>query len=416
MARTFVGIGFGPIQSGLFLLEAHRSGNFDRLVVAEIVPEVVDAVRQSAGRFTINVAAADGIRSQQVDGLQICDPRQSEDHAQLVSAIAAADEVATALPSAEFYHRGSPSPAQLLAEGFRLKLESSDSPRTVVYAAENNNRAAELLREAVLAELHAAGRRQLDDRVQFVNTVIGKMSGQVSCADQISDAGLEPLVAGCGQAVLVEEFNRILISQIKLPDFERGIEVFQEKPNLLPFEEAKLYGHNSTHALMGLLADRKQLTFMSEVSRAGLLEFCEQAFVEESGGALCQRHAGVDPLFTQEGWQEYVQDLLRRMTNPYLQDRVDRVIRDPQRKLAWDDRLVGTMRIALENGIEPRRYALGAAAAVELLLAEEPQQSMSTLLESVWGEAADSHESRATIIDGIRAARDELQIGYPVGG
>lgn len=45
VVRTFVGIGFGPIQSGLFLLEAHRSGNFDRLVVAEIVPEIVDAVR-----------------------------------------------------------------------------------------------------------------------------------------------------------------------------------------------------------------------------------------------------------------------------------------------------------------------------------------------------------------------------------
>jgi len=49
---------------------------------------------------------------------------------------------------------------------------------------------------------------------------------------------------------LVEAFNRILISKTSFGDtlatrgFHRGIEVFEEKPDLLPFEEAKLYGHN----------------------------------------------------------------------------------------------------------------------------------------------------------------------------
>ena len=52
-----------------------------------------------------------------------------------------------------------------------------------------------------------------------------------------------------------------------------------------------------------------------------------------------------------------------RMTNPWLQDAVARVIRDPQRKLAWNDRLIGTMRLALDANIEPKRYARGAAAA-----------------------------------------------------
>ena len=41
MQKTFVGFGFGPIQSGLFLLEAFRSGNFDRYVVAGRVAKVV---------------------------------------------------------------------------------------------------------------------------------------------------------------------------------------------------------------------------------------------------------------------------------------------------------------------------------------------------------------------------------------
>ena len=56
------------------------------------------------------------------------------------------------------------------------------------------------------------------------------------------------------------------------------------------------------------------------------------------------------------------------------------MIRDPRRKLGLDDRLVGTMRVALEQGIEPKRYALGAAAAVELLLAEHPGWTVAEVL------------------------------------
>ena len=47
--KTFVGIGFGPIQSGLFVSEAYRSGNFDRLTVAEVDESTVRAVRDSGG-------------------------------------------------------------------------------------------------------------------------------------------------------------------------------------------------------------------------------------------------------------------------------------------------------------------------------------------------------------------------------
>lgn len=408
MAKTFVGIGFGPIQSGLFLLETAKSGNFGRLVVAEVVPEVVAAVRQCGGRYWVNVAEAQGIRSQQITGLEIYNPLDAGDVPQLLSAVAAADEIATALPSMEFYQRGSPSPAELLARGLRRKLATRDLPPAVIYAAENHNHAAEQLRDAVLARLDTDESSRLADRVQFVNTVIGKMSGVVTDPRQIRRDGLVPLVEGRSHAVLVEQFNRILISQIRLAGFQRGIDAFQEKADLLPFEEAKLYGHNAAHALMGYLANRQRLTFIHEVDSTGLLNYVERAFLDESGGALCHRHAGVDPLFTPAGWAEYVRDLLVRMVNPYLRDRVDRVIRDPQRKLGWDDRLVGTMRLALEHGIEPRRYALGAAAAVELLLAEQPGQSIAEVLASAWCMGAELQDDHRRIVDWIEQAREEL--------
>ncbi|MBM3790921.1 MAG: hypothetical protein FJW35_11320, partial [Acidobacteria bacterium] len=59
--KTFVGFGFGPIQSALFLYEAYRSGNFERYVIAEIEAVLVSAVRAAGGRYAINIAHPEGI-------------------------------------------------------------------------------------------------------------------------------------------------------------------------------------------------------------------------------------------------------------------------------------------------------------------------------------------------------------------
>ena len=72
--KTFVGFGFGAIQGGLFLYEAFRSGKFGRLVVAEVVPEVVAAVRRAQGRFRVNIATRNGIVVQEVTGVEILNP------------------------------------------------------------------------------------------------------------------------------------------------------------------------------------------------------------------------------------------------------------------------------------------------------------------------------------------------------
>ncbi len=96
----------------------------------------------------------------------------------------------------------------------------------------------------------------------------------------------------------------------------------------------------------------------------GMMPFLRSAFVEESGAALLKKYSGVDPQFTPAGFEHHAEDLLSRMTNPYLRDTVARVGRDPGRKLGWEDRLIGTMRMTLREGVTPHRFALGAAAAL----------------------------------------------------
>ena len=416
--KTFVGFGFGPIQSGLFLLEAFASGNFSRFVVAEIDTDLVAAVRAAGGRYNLNVAHSDHIEPVALEGIELLNPTDATDRERLLETIGESDELATALPSVRFYNAGGPaSVAALIGQG--LARREAVLP-TVIYAAENHNHAAEFLAEAIGPHCRP-GKLQ---SVQTLNTVIGKMSGVITDPPTTERMGLVTITPEIPRAILVEEFNRILISRVELSGYRRGIDVFVEKDDLLPFEEAKLYGHNAIHALIGYLADLAGLETMAQAGQDDrIMQIAREAFIEESGEALIRRHEALgDPLFTPEGYREYADDLLERMINPNLNDLVWRVGRDHVRKLGYEDRLYGTMRLALRHEVQPRRLALGAAAGVvsmirrkdELATAVEgmvgsveelTRPALDRLLRSIWGDSADEHA--ATMIDLTWAALKE---------
>ncbi len=386
---TFVGFGFGAIQGGLFLHEASQSCGFDRLVVAEVLPEVVNAMRRAGGCYRLNVATRHGVDIHEIKGIEVFNPTDPSDRDPFLQALSEASEIATALPSVEFFTCGEPSAATLLARALERKCASTgmSHPPCVVYTAENHNHAAEILDAAIRERIAPDARSRLAAVYQPLNTVIGKMSKVVLDTTEIQSRHLATVTPGAARALLVEEFNRILITQIVLPGFVGRIRVFEEKPNLLPFEEAKLYGHNAVHLLLGCLAHHKGCRYMSEAATdAAMMRFAREAFIEESGRALLHRHAGLDPLFTPDGLTAYADDLLERMVNPNLHDSVERVIRDPRRKLGWDDRLVGTMRLALDAGIKPVRFARAAFIALDLLRAEQPQRLLEDLLADLWSE------------------------------
>jgi mannitol-1-phosphate 5-dehydrogenase len=418
--RTYVGFGFGAIQAGLFLHEAFRSGAFRRLVVAEVLPEVVAAVRQAGGQYAVNIAHSDHVEHAKVGTIEIQDPAPAADRECLIDAIVEAEEIGTAIPSVAYYASEGPgSLHRILAQGLRRKA-TRRGPRAVIYTAENHNQAAEILESKVMEEIPGAEREAVHSRVRFLNTVIGKMSGVISDPEEIRAQQLASITPGEERAFLVEAFNRILISKIRFEEaFRRGIGVFEEKEDLLPFEEAKLYGHNATHALAAYLGAIRGVEHIADLRAIpGILSFLRAAFTEESGEALVRKNAGVDPLFTPEGYADYADDLLERMTNPYLRDTVERVGRDPRRKLGWDDRLIGTMRVALRQGVEPRRYAFGAAAALATLdpAVLEGDTPLEAWLSPVWRDSSpEGHEKESVLVlieDGRRRLRLWCESGF----
>ncbi len=70
------------------------------------------------------------------------------------------------------------------------------------------------------------------------------------------------------------------------------------------------------------------------------IEILLQHVLTETGAALIFKH-GFDP----KEQEAHIKDLLRRFLNRNLGDTCIRLSRDPLRKLAYDDRLVGSARL-----------------------------------------------------------------------
>lgn len=414
---VFVGFGFGAIQAGLFLHEAHRTGEFSRLVVAEVVPEVIAAIRANNHCFTLNIAHEDHIETVTIGPVELLQPNDAADRERLVEAIAASTEMATALPSVSFYASERPgSVHRLLAEGLARK-QKEGGPPAILCAAENHNHAAEILTQHVVTLDTSAV-----NGAQFLNTVIGKMSGVVSLGGAAGHSPLASIAPTLDRAFLVEAFNRILVSQLhagkdgRRP--QRALRVFEEKPDLLPFEEAKLYGHNAIHAMGGYLAALMKLdTFDQLAAHPEVMNLLRETFLHESGAALIRKHAGIDPLFTEAGFTDYADDLLKRMVNPFLGDAIERVTRDTPRKLGWSDRLVGSMRLALAEGIAPRRMSLGVAAAYLSIHPEgwyEPETAVQWMKEQL-SFSGGAPEEVATVAEFLPPAIKALKLWHEHG-
>jgi mannitol-1-phosphate 5-dehydrogenase len=401
--KTFLGFGLGAVQSGLFLFEAMKSDNFGRYVILETNRSIVDAVRKSGNAVVVNTAGREGIVSTVLPDIEIYDPADPADASSIAAAIGSADELATAVPSVEFYDAGSGSIARALAEN------AAPMKPQVLYAAENNNYAAEILREKM--ERYSPKDRLRN--VENVNTVIGKMGGVVFDRQTVEELGLRMMTPHSTAAILVEEFNHIIVSKIRLRNFTRGIEVFVEKEDLIPFEEAKLFGHNAVHSMLGFFAAMRGYRHMSEIRHDALLwSYGLDAFTRECGPFLLTKHANVhDPLFTPAGFEFYGTDLLERMTNPYLRDEVRRICRDPVRKLEYDDRFFGTIRGALDHGVRPTILARAVLGGLCYLIENriEPDlkypsraedlspDALRSVLKGIWKDRADRVESDQSV-------------------
>ncbi|MGR3436682.1 MAG: hypothetical protein ACU0CO_17635 [Shimia sp.] len=347
-ADSFVGIGMGAIQAGLFLPRAQEAGLPRTILVRR--PAQAAAIAR-AGAIALNVATQGGLTVRHVHDVKAA----TLDAPEALPALIAATEIAVAVSSVADYAGLAP----LLAAATRAKA-GGQGPPALIYASENHLEAARLLQDAIVAE---GGDPSL---FQPVDTVIGKMSRTLRDPSEIARLGLACGTPALPEAWLIEAFDDIHISRVD-PGRTSGRRLggLTEHADLLPFERAKLNGHNAAHAAFayaGLLTGRA--TIAEVMDDPDILTLFRAAFVEETGAALIDLHGGTAPLFSPAGWAAHADGLFARMANPWLADDCARVGRDPARKLGWDDRLVGTIRLVEGTGRPAPRWRIALQMAM----------------------------------------------------
>ncbi|MBL8429928.1 MAG: hypothetical protein JNJ95_08590 [Dechloromonas sp.] len=144
---------------------------------------------------------------------------------------------------------------------------------------------------------------------------------------------------------------------------------------------AKLYIHNTPHCIAAYLGNILGVRYLHEAMQHPLADsIVEGAMLEME--RMLQSDLEIDHAFL----QFYSNKELARFRNHLLCDPIARVAREPFRKLAHNDRLIGAAQRCLANGIVPKFLMTGIMAAFCFESSDDPDFHIKYLLRSLCPE------------------------------
>lgn len=305
------------------------------------IDEPLIAALQANGAYTLRLVTNHStveMRIAPVSGLL------SSDIERVVEAIQSASIGATAVGA-----RALPYIAPTVAAGVRARMQAGiDEPLNLIIC-ENLKGAAAHFRSLVCQHLDDAGRAFLESHIGFVDTVIGRMVPELPPELKAQDRTL----------VIAEPYKELPVDKSGFIGPIPSIVGMQPCDNFGLYTARKLYLHNAGHAVLAYLGYRRGHELGYEALEDTEIRPILEAALEEALLGIVKQY-GAD-----ESWlRAHVADLLDRFGNRALADPILRLGRDPLRKLAPDDRLVGAARVAESTGRVPVNLAWGIAAGL----------------------------------------------------
>ena len=315
------------------------------VVFADINMTVIDRLNQDHG-YTVHVVGEGVDQHETVKNVRGIN---SGDEAAVTAEISDATLVTTAVgpPVLEIL-------APLLARSLAARYRAGGAPLNII-ACENMVRGSSFLKEKVLA---AAG----DDAA-----LIDANTGFVDCA---VDRIVPPVRGGDADplAVTVEVFSEWIVDSTQFKGAVPAIAGMIATDKLMAFIERKLFTLNTGHtalAYFGQLAGKKTV---GEAMQDDAVRHAAEAVMKESGAVLIRRYA-----FDPAAHRAYIDKILKRFANPYLHDDIDRVARQPLRKLGAQERFIKPLNGMLEYDLPHDATVRAIAATLHYHNPDDPQ-------------------------------------------
>lgn len=363
--RLAVQFGAGNIGRGFMGQLLHEAGF--HIVFVDAAAELVAAL-EAEGRYPLRLldAARGAAHEMEIDGF---DAVAVSERQRIDDAVAAAEVIFTAVGVKYL-----PDIAPLLASGLRARRAAAAAPLDI-YLCENLLDAAGQLREAVSSLLDDEERDWLRHAVGFVGTSVARMV-PVLPAELRSD---RPLL------VVADAFHKLPYDGAARRAPQPPIEGMYPVSDFGAEGQRKLFVYNMAHAALAYLGHQRSMRYVHEPFADPQAMRILRGALDEACAALAAKRPDV---FSQEFLAETRADILLRFANPMLQDTIERVGRDPIRKLGRDDRLVGCAMLCLGSGIRPQNVAALCAAALRYNRSGDPDAGRLQRLIAEHGPAA----------------------------
>ncbi len=347
MANIAIQFGAGNIGRGFIGVLLAQAG-YD-LFFVDVIDDVVEAINRQ-GQYTIKEIIDDQAQATTVENVRAINGKSEPE---VVEAIGQATIITTAVGPNVLR-----IVAPVIAKGLQRRAELNSNTPLNIIACENLIDNSRILQEYVHSHLPAEDQTYAEQHIGFPRCVIDRVVTNPSEAER----AINPLL------VIAEGHGQWIVDRQGFMGEPPKIKGIKLTDNLDAYVEQKIFTLNTAHAVTGYLGYLKGYEFIHEAIQDEEIRQVVSGAMEESSLALIKRH-NLNP----EHQAQYVADTLKRFATAAGPDPVVRVVREPKRKLAANDRLVKPALLALEVGVTPAYLATAIAAALLYDNAEDPQ-------------------------------------------
>ena len=306
----------------------------------DIDKKLIDAFNKDK-EYYVKIVADDFERLEKVKNVYAVDANSD----QAVQEIAECDIMATSVGVNALPHI-----VDNIAKGIRMRMSMGSKPLDIILA-ENLIDVDARMRQMIYEKLNPEEQKWAEQHLGLVEASIGRMVPPLTEEEREKS----PLL------IAVEPYSELPVDSLgfkgPIPDLV-GLKPFT------PFDfyiKRKLFLHNMGHAICAYLGWEKQYQYISEAIRDQVIYKKTKSAMELIVQALAKEYPQI-PVKEIEANKD---DLLYRFHNRALKDTIERVAKDPIRKLQPNDRLVGAARYCLDSGIRPDEIVEGIAAALK---------------------------------------------------
>ncbi|MEG9476332.1 mannitol-1-phosphate 5-dehydrogenase [Mannheimia indoligenes] len=246
--------------------------------------------------------------------------------------------------------------APLFAKALVARVESGNTQPLNIIACENMVRGTTFFKGKIFENLTAEQQAEVEKLVGFVDSAVDRI---VPPAELNENDPLE---------VTVEEFSEWIVDKTQFKGLIPDIKGMELTDNLMAFVERKLFTLNTGHLICAYLGKQAGVQWIKEAIAIDEIKAQVKATMEESGAVLIKRYG-----FDAQAHAAYIEKILKRFANPYLNDDVNRVGREPIRKLSPNDRLIKPLSGTLEYGLPHSNLVNGVVMALQYRNEEDPQ-------------------------------------------